>query len=146
MELTAENLIDQWKQDSIIDPSELGLEAIRVEQLHDKYWKLLAHTRRLYRQREAKLKALRLEKFQHYTHGPSREALARGWKLPPSGKILKNEAWEYVDADPDVVALALECGDAKDAVDAVYEKVKMIAFRGNRISDAIKDMLFKHGK
>jgi len=145
-ETTVDSLIDAWKSDSFIDPSELGLEALKCEQVHDKYMKMLAQARRKYREAEAALKTLRMEKYQFYTQGTSRENIARGWKLPPSGKILKNEAWQYVDADQDVVALALAAGNAQDVVDAVYEKLKMIAFRGNRISDAIKWQLFVNGK
>lgn len=144
--LTVERVVDEWAEDSKIDPSELGLEQIKIEQVHDKYLKLLSRARRELRHWEKVLKLLRRDKFEFYTMGPTDVTRLLGWRLPPQGRLLKNEAERWVDSDPQVVDVAIRCAEAKDVVDAVTEKLKMIAFRGNRLKSAIEWHLFTHGK
>lgn len=145
--LTAERVVDEWAADSVIDMSELGVEQIKIEQVHDKYAKLLARAKRQLRADETLLKRMRLAKTDFYVMGPTQAQHDRGWRLPPRGRInSRSEAREYADADPDTIRLAVRAGESQDAVDAITEKVKMIAFRGNRISSAIDWQMFIHGK
>lgn len=143
--LTVERVTELWAEDSKIDPTELGEESLRIEQVHDKYMKLLARARRQSRDDLAALRRLRLEKTEHYAYGATAETRARGWKTPPQGRLLKKDAEAYVDADPDVVCAARLAGESEDAVEAIEKKLGLIAARGFRISDAIKWHLFTNG-
>ena len=102
-----EDIFELWNEGSQIDSQDLGEEALKIASLHHKYYQILIHERMTLRQREAELKALRLEKYEFYTQGPTKETQERGWKLPAIGRVLKADAMNYVDTDADVVKLPL---------------------------------------
>ena len=46
--MKTEDIISLWEQDCKIDSTELGMESLRIPQLHNKYYKIFIQERKQY--------------------------------------------------------------------------------------------------
>ena len=134
-----------WEIDCVIDPTELGVESLKIPRLHFKYQKIYSPERLFLQRLETELKTLRLQKKEFYMDGPTQETHDAGWKLPPKGRILRVDVQEYIDADQDIIALSLRIGQQREKVDKLESIIKSFSNRGFHIRAAIDDMKFKNG-
>lgn len=140
-----ERIFEEWDADSNFDKTELGDEALKVAKLHHKYFRILTAERITKRQLEADMKVLRMEKYEFYTQGPSKETLDRGWIMPAIGKIIKSDVQNYLDADRDIIDLSLKIGIQNEKIDLLESIIKTILNRGYNIKAAIEWEKFKMG-
>jgi hypothetical protein len=140
-----ENIFEEWDKDTDFDKTELGDEALKVSKLHHKYFRILSHERITRRTLEAELKVLKLEKFEFYTQGPSKESVERGWEMPPIGKVVKSEVNNYMEADRDIINISLKIGIQSEKIDLLDSIIKTILSRGYNIKAAIDWEKFKMG-
>ena len=140
-----EQIFELWETDSKINRSELGDEALKIPQLHYKYYKIFSNERLVQKKYEAELKLLKLEKQEFYIMGPTEETHAKGWKLPPQGKVIRSDVGNYVDADPDVINLTLKIGLQNEKIDFLESIIKTLANRNFNIKSAIDWEKFKVG-
>jgi len=140
-----EDILTLWERDAVINRDELDKESLDASKLHQKYHKIYTHERLILRKYEIELKQLRLEKFEFYTQGPTKETVEKGWQLPPAGKILKAEANTYVDADKDIVELTLKIGIQHEKIELLESIIKSIMNRGFQIKNAIEWIKFQSG-
>jgi hypothetical protein len=140
-----EKIFDEWEADTDFDKTELGDEALKVSKLHHKYFKILSQERITRRALEANLKVLRLEKFEFYTQGPSKESVERGWEMPPIGRVVKSEVNNYMEADRDIIDISLKIGIQNEKIDLLESIIKTILSRGYNIKAAIDWEKFKMG-
>lgn len=140
-----ERIFEEWDTDSNFDKTELGDEALKVAKLHHKYFRILTAERITKRQLEADMKVLRMEKYEFYTQGPSKETLDRGWIMPAIGKIIKSDVQNYLDADRDIIDLSLKIGIQNEKIDLLESIIKTILNRGYNIKAAIEWEKFKMG-
>lgn len=140
-----DDIYNEWEKDSQINRSELGDEALNIPKLHHKYFKIFTNERLLLRKQEAELKQLKVEKLEFYTMGPTEETHAKGWRLPPQGKILKSEVNNYIDADADIIQLTLKIGIQNEKIALLESIIKSLTARGFNIKAAIEWEKFKVG-
>ena len=140
-----EDIQGEWEKDARIDPTDLDSESLETPKLHAKWIRMLSAERMLLQKMRSDLKVLRHEKQEFYENGPDEVTEARGWKLPPKGRILKSDSGRWVDTDADVVALTLRIGIQEEKVDVIISAVKEISGRGYRIRDAIEWRKFMAG-
>ena len=140
-----DDIYAEWEKDSQLDRAELGEEALKIPKLHHKYFKIFTHERLQLRKLETELKQLKLEKHEFLTLGPTEETHARGWRLPPQGKILKSEVNNYIEADKDIVNLSLKIGIQHEKLDLLESIIKSLTARGFNIKAAIEWERFKVG-
>lgn len=140
-----EDIFAEWDQDSKISPLDLGNEAIKIPQLHNKYYRIYVNEKLILRKYVEEMKVLKLDKFEFYTMGPTEESQAKGWVLPPQGKILKDKAAAYVDADKDIINLNLKLGIQHEKVDMLDSIIKSLVNRGFQIKTAVDYEKFKVG-
>jgi hypothetical protein len=140
-----EKIFEEWDADTDFDKTELGDEALKVSKLHHKYFRILSQERITRRSLEADLKVLRLEKFEFYTQGPSKESVERGWEMPPIGRVVKSEVNNYMEADRDIINLSLKIGIQNEKIDLLESIIKTILSRGYNIKAAIDWEKFKMG-
>lgn len=103
-----EEIQEQWNKDCKIDQTDVASSAAKIPELHQKYYKIYSQERLLLKKYETDYKKLRLEKYEFYTQGPTKETHSKGWESPPIGKILKSEVNTYLDADDDVIKMLLK--------------------------------------
>ena len=140
-----DEILDLWKEDSKIDHTEIGDEAIKVAKLHHKYYQILSNERLLYKRYEADMKKLKLEKYEFLTQGPNEETHAKGWKLPAKGLILKADIPMYMDADQDIINLSLKMGMQLEKIDLLESVIKSIMNRGYNLKLILDWEKFKNG-
>lgn len=140
-----EDIFTEWDVDSRIDRTELGNEALKIPQLHHKYFKIFTHERLVLRKYEAELKQLKLAKHEFFTMGPTEETHAKGWKLPPQGKILRSDVNNYIEADQEIVNLSLKIGIQQEKIELLESIIKSLTNRGFNIKAAIDFERFKVG-
>jgi hypothetical protein len=143
--MNIEDIFTEWSKDSHIDRSELDSESLKTPNLQIKYLKWLAAERVRHESLKDEYKKLHLEKFTFYVDGPSKEQIKEGMELPPRGKILKNEADRYLDADTDLIKFKLKLAIQKEKVSLLEEIVKSLNNRGFQIRNAIEFMKFTNG-
>jgi hypothetical protein len=140
-----DKIFEEWDADTNFDKTELGDEALKVSKLHHKYFRILTQERITRRSLEAEMKVLRLEKFEFYTQGPSKESVERGWQMPPIGKVVKSEVNNYMEADRDIIDISLKIGIQSEKIDLLESIIKTILSRGYNIKAAIDWEKFKMG-
>jgi hypothetical protein len=140
-----EDIFTQWKEDSEIDRTELGDEALKIPKLHHKYYQMFISERLLLRNYEAEMKQLKLDKYEFYTQGPNEETREKGWELPAKGLILKADIPMYMDADKDIVKLSLKIGLQQEKIELLESIIKSLVNRGYNIKAAIDWTKFTMG-
>jgi len=140
-----EEIYELWHKDSVIDKTELGDESLKIPQLHHKYFKIYSNERLLLKKFESDFKTLRLEKYEFYTQGPTKETQERGWTLPASGKILKSEVNTYIEADKDIIKISLKIGVQQEKIELLDSIIRTLNNRGYNIRAAIDWYKFTMG-
>jgi Recombination, repair and ssDNA binding protein UvsY len=132
-----EDIYAEWEKDSKIDATELGTESIRIPELHNKYFKMFSNERLLLRKYEADMKSLKLEKYEFYTQGPTRESQEKGWTMPARGMILKQEMPMYMEGDRELIDMSLKIGYQQEKIELLESIIKSLTNRGFQIKAAI---------
>lgn len=140
-----EDIFNQWKEDSEIDKTELGDEALKIPKLHHRYYQMFISERLLLRSYEAEMKQLKLDKWEFYTQGPNEETKEKGWILPAKGLILKADIPMYMEADKDIVRLSLKIGIQQEKIELLESIIKSLTNRGYNIKAAIDWQKFTMG-
>ena len=143
--MTLDELLENWKADSEIDRTELGEEAIKIPQLHSKYFKFYSTERLSLRKLEEDLKVLKKQKYEWFSGSMDYEDLNDlGWEPNPL-KILRADIPQYIDADKDIVSLNLKIAYQKEKVDFLDNAIRSLNTRGYNIRAAIDWEKFKMG-
>lgn len=140
-----EDIFNLWEVDSKIDRTDISNEAAKIPQLHHKYFKIFSNERLLLRKYEAELKVLKLEKYEFYTQGPTKETIEKGWAFPAQGKILKNDAPNYIEADREMINLSLKIGIQKEKIELLQSIIDSISNRSYILSNVINWEKFTNG-
>lgn len=140
-----EEILDNWKEDSKIDKSELALESLRIPELHHKYYKIFSNEALLLKKMKSEHEKLKFEKWEFYTQGPTKETVALGWKFPAVGKILKSEADMYMEADQELIQSSLRISYQMEKINALESIIRTISNRTFQIKNAIEFMKFTNG-
>ena len=141
-----DDVVEMWQKDCKIDETELSLESLNVPSLHAKYLKI-------YSQQRLKLKALNLKKKElkvklgDYYKGDlnNPEDLEDIGREPWPKKVLKQDLYDYVEGDVDMIALNTKIVYQEEFVDVLTEIVKNINGRGYVIKNSIDFLKFSMG-
>ncbi len=102
MKLT--ELQETWKQDCIIDETNLGRAAARTPELHAKYLNLLTSAKLQLRKAESDYLKLRRIKYRYFRGELTREELEQlGWTQYQGVKPIKNEMDEFMQTDEELI-------------------------------------------
>ncbi len=140
-----ESIFELWDEDSRIKREDLADESLKISTLHSKYHKIYTQERLTLRKYEHELKQLKLDKYEFYTQGPTKETMEKGWQLPPIGKVIKSDVDKYMDADKDIVSLSLKIGLQHEKIELLESIIKTLHNRGFQIKSAIDWIKFTSG-
>ena len=140
-----EDIFTEWEEDTKVDRTELGDEALKIPKLHHKYFQILVKEKMILRQYEAEMKQLKLDKYEFLTQGPNEETKDKGWRLPAKGMILKNDLPLYMDGDQDIINLSLKIGLQQEKIEFLDSIIKSIMNRNFVIKNAIDWQRFTMG-
>lgn len=99
-----DDILNEWKNDSVIDDTSISLEAIKIPVLHEKYLRILSLERKVLRALEIEKNKLLIQKTEFYSQGPVGDEPAH-WTMPRSGRVLKKDLDIYLDADDDISSI-----------------------------------------
>lgn len=101
---TLTELQEMWKNDAIMDESNLGRCSAEIPLLHAKYLEYLCQSKLQLRMATAKYLRLRRDKIKYYKGEMTREELVeRGWQQYQGIKPLKSEMNEILQLDEDLI-------------------------------------------
>lgn len=140
-----EAIQELWDVDSKVERDRLDEESLKISVLHSKYHKILTHESLLSKKLEADMKILVKDKYEFYTMGPTPETHSKGWKLPPQGKIIKQEVDRYMDSDPDIIELSLKIGVQKEKTYFLESIIRTLNGRSYNIRNTIDYLKFING-
>jgi hypothetical protein len=143
--MTLEELNEMWSKDAKINEAALGSEALKIPQLHNKYYILYSKEVLRVRKYKADLKELEHAKFEWYT-GTMAEAdmKDRGWRPNPL-KILRADVNKYIESDKDVINLSLKIDYHMQIGNYLEDIVKQINNRNFIIKSALDWAKFQAG-
>lgn len=140
-----QDITDNWNEDSTIDKTELGLESLKIPQLHNKYMKILNEERDLYFKYESEYKKLYKIKHEYYSGVLDYEELEkRQWK-PQQMKILRQDIPMYLEADDDLIRLKYKVSIQEEKINYVENIIKSLNNRGFLIKNTLDWLKFQNG-
>lgn len=144
-EMKIDEILNLWKEDCVIDKTEIGDEAIKIAKLHHKYFQILVNEKFTLKSYEAEMKKLKLEKYEFFTQGPNEDTQKKGWKLPAKGIILKTDIPMYMDADDDIIRVSLRIGAQQEKIELLESIIKTIMNRGYNLKVVLEWQKFING-
>lgn len=140
-----ESIFELWERDAKISREDLSDESLKISTLHAKYHKIYTQERLTLRKYEHELKQLKLDKYEFYTQGPTKETVEKGWQLPAIGKVIRSDVDKYMDADQDIITLSLKVGVQHEKIELLESIIKTVHNRGFQIKNAIDWIKFTSG-
>ena len=135
--MNLEELKNSITKDSQIDSTELGIESLKIPQIHSKYLNMLTDLKLLLTKYQNEFAILRLRKWKIYTGKASEEELSY-WKEDPFDlDILKTDVDKFMDADPKLIELKSKITVNEIKVKMVEEFLKALNNRNFTIKSAI---------
>jgi len=136
--MNLENLKELITKDSQIDSTELGIESLKIPQIHSKYLTILADVKLLLTKHQNDLAVLKLRKWKIYTGKASREELEAWGEEPSELTLLKSDVEQFVEADPKVIELKAKLSVTEIKLKMVEEFIKSLNNRNFMIKSAIE--------
>ena len=143
--MTLDQIMDAWREDSTVDSTELGLESLKIPELHSKYLKIYFDERRKLKALEFQSKELSLKKYEYYNGKMSQEELDElNWE-PFMKRLMKNEVDMYLDSDKEIIQSNVRQTNQKEKIFFLEEVIKNINQRNFQIKNAIEWKKFTQG-
>lgn len=141
-----DEILDEWKEDAIIDKTELTDESVKIPALHHKYLKILMNEILLFKKLSVEYKKLYRAKWEYYLGFISDDELkARGWK-PNLLKILRADVDIYLNSDEELTNNKLQQDYQEQKIKALEEIIKSINNRNFTIKNSVEWSRFQHGQ
>jgi len=136
--MNLENLKELITKDSQIDSTELGIESLKIPQIHSKYLTILADVKLLLTKQQNDLAILKLRKWKIYTGKASREELESWGEEPSDLTLLKSDVEQFVEADAKVIELKSKISLNEVKLKMVEEFLRSLNNRNFMIKSAIE--------
>ena len=141
-----DDVVEMWKKDCKIDETELSLESLNVPSLHAKYLKIYSKEKLKLRSLNLKKKDLKVRLSDYYKGDLNNpEDLKEIGREPWPKKVLKQDLYDYVEGDVDMIALNTKIVYQEEFVDVLTEIIKSINGRGYVIKNSIDFLKFTMG-
>jgi len=136
--MNLENLKELITKDSQIDSTELGIESLKIPQIHSKYLTILSDVKLLLTKQQNDLAILKLRKWKIYTGKASQEELDAWGEEPSELTLLKSDVEQFVEADPKVIELKAKIAVSEVKLKMVEEFIRSLNNRNFNIKSAIE--------
>jgi len=140
--MNTQELLEEIRKDSQIDPENLNSESLRIPVTHAKYLRYRSMFKSKYNELNGLLSRMKLEKRDYYTGRADPEVYA---KKPFGHKIIKSEVDLYINADEDVLELESRINNIDNALYSIDSMLKRLMGQNWTIRNAIEFLRFKAG-
>ena len=132
-----DDILNEWKKDTVLDDLNLDQESTRIPNLHAKYITLLSDDRRLLRGYQSQKKQIISKLRNYYSGSATQEELSDIGREQFLGKTLKNEIMINVGLDELIISIDAKISMLEVKVLTLEEIMKSINSRGYQIKNAI---------
>lgn len=136
--MNLDNLKELIIKDSQIDSTELGVESLKIPQIHSKYLSILADVKLLLTKQQNDLAVLKLRKWKIYTGKASQEELNQWGEEPSDLTLLKSDVEQFIEADSKVIELKSKISLNEVKLRMVEDFLKSLHNRNFMIKSAIE--------
>ena len=134
-----------WNRDRDIDITDLGVESVRIPQIHDKYLKIYIDERIRLKGLQFDLNKLVKLKTDYYAGNLTEEELEKlGWEQFLT-RLIKTEITKYLEADEDIIKMKKNIVLMEEKIHYLDSIIKMVSNRGFQIKSAIDWIKYKDG-
>ena len=137
-----ETINSMWEKDSKIDDVMLDKASLAIPQLHQKYLNLLSEFTLLSKKATQQLKSAQHSKFLFYSGKAKPEEYE---EKPFPYKVLKGEAWNWVNIDEDIQKLELKIEYYNTVLRTLEEILKQVHQLSYNIRNTIEWRKFAGG-
>ena len=131
-----------WAEDSVIDDVLLDNASLKIPQLHQKYLTLLTEFTLLLKKSQQQLKSAQHTKFLFYSGKAKPEEYE---EKPFPYKVLKGEAWNWVNIDEDIQKIELKISYYESVLRTLEEILKQVHQMSYNVRNAIEWRKFAGG-
>jgi|TARA_B100000579_G_scaffold293028_1_gene243434 hypothetical protein len=143
--LKLEEIQELWNRDRDIDITDLGVESVRIPQIHDKYLKIYIDERIRLKGLQFDLNKLVKLKTDYYAGNLTEEELEKlGWEQFLT-RLIKTEITKYLEADEDIIKMKKNIVLMEEKIHYLDSIIKMVSNRGFQIKSAIDWIKYKDG-
>ncbi len=140
-----EEIQELWNRDRDIDITDLGVESVRIPQIHDKYLKIYIDERIRLKGLQFDLNKLVKLKTDYYSGNLTEEELEKlGWEQFLT-RLIKTEITKYLEADEDIIKMKKNIVLMEEKIHYLDSIIKMVSNRGFQIKSAIDWIKYKDG-
>lgn len=144
-----QKIIDEWKQDSVIDPLKLTETSIGIPNLIGKYLGEYGRACELVETTKQALEDRKLFIGKYYSGKMTKAEMdLAGLKYDPydgGSKPLKSEIQKYIDTDKEIKQLGLAHEEAKTLKEIIKYILDDIKYRGNLLKLILDNEKFRAG-
>ena len=140
-----EEIQELWNRDRDIDITDLGVESVRIPQIHDKYLKIYIDERIRLKGLQFDLNKLVKLKTDYYAGNLTEEELEKlGWEQFLT-RLIKTEITKYLEADEDIIKMKKNIVLMEEKIHYLDSIIKMVSNHGFQIKSAIDWIKYKDG-
>ena len=147
--MNIEQVLEMWKEDSIIDDLKLDDTTVKMARIHSKYLELITISKMGKKKKDLEYKTLLKDKWLYYNGKLSKEQIDMfQWEYDPFGglnKPLKGDMNYYYDADTDIQKMQARIEYDKILIETLEEIISTIRWRHQNIGNIIKWRAFEAG-
>jgi hypothetical protein len=148
MKINLQDVLDMWKEDSVIPEFELDECSRHTPSLHAKYLEIRSQAKLRLKQEEMSQKTLLKEKWLWFNGKMHEDEMRdREWSFDPleGNKVLKGDMDYYYDADPDIQKSERLITYYKTMIDTLDEIINNLKWRHSTIKNMIDWRRFEAG-
>ena len=143
-----QQILEMWKEDSVIERNNLDETSRITPALHAKYLELLAQAKLAKKRAEFQQKTLLKQKWLYYNGKMTQEEIEQnGWVPDPFDglKVLKGEMEHYYDSDPEIQKSEEKIVYWKTIIETLTDIIDNIKWRHQTIGNMIRWRQFESG-
>lgn len=144
-----DQLLEMWKEDSIIDDMNLDVTTMKCAVLHSKYLELHSVAKLQLKRKIAELSILKKDKWLYYNGKMAKEDMDKhGWPYDPfngMSKPMKGDMEMYYDTDKDLQKANAQIDYQKTISEALDEIMGTIRWRHQSVKNIITWKQFSAG-
>jgi len=140
-----DEILEAWSEDAKIDHSVLDHEALKVPQIHHKYYKIFIPEKLKLRKMKEDLKKLKKLKWEYYNNYLSPEEVRDlGW-VPLQRKLLKQDIEKFIESDHDIIQETLRIAVQEEKVALLQDIIASLRNRSFNLRTAMDFLKFANG-
>lgn len=146
--LNLEEILQEWKKESVIDEMALDEASRQAGRLHSKYLEMLMAVKLSLKKKELEQKVLLRDKWLYYSGKMTKEEMdERKWPYDPFKglKIMKSDMDYYFNADEDLQKVEERITYFKTTIEALEEIMGSLKWRSQTIKNMIQWRQFVSG-